>query len=108
MKFSSKLANQSLAFALVVGSSTLGFSVADETFAQSGTAAVGQEGSTEQGATVKPSKKEQGMEEGRVDQSKRNERNKGVEHVPPPVRKDKQGKPNKDPDDIQGGPIGPN
>ena len=108
MKFSSKLANQSLAFALLVGSSTFGFSVADETFAQSGTAAAGQGGSTEQGNAAKPSKKEQGMEEGRVDQSKRNERNKGVEHVPPPVRKDKQGKPNKDPDDIQGGPIGPN
>jgi hypothetical protein len=106
MTFSSKLANQSLAFALVVGSSTLGFSVADETFAQSGTA--GQGGSTEQGSAVKPSKKEQGVEEGRVDQSKRNERNKGEEHVPPPVRKDKQGVPNKDPDDIQGGPIGPN
>jgi hypothetical protein len=106
MKFSSKLTNQSLAFALVVGSSALAFSVADETFAQSGTG--GEGGSTEQGATLKPSNKEQGMEEGRVDQSKRNERNKGVEHAPPPVGKDRQGKPNKNPEDIQGGPIGPN
>lgn len=108
MKFSSKYAGRSLAIALVTGISLA--SMVNITHAQYG--AAGQESPGRQGNSTKPSldkESKSGMESGEVDQRIRVERNKGVEpSLPPPVRKDKKGRPIEDPDTIQGGSIGPN
>jgi len=82
--------------------------------AQSGSSA-GQSGSAGKTPSERESLKEgkAGMDQGQVDQQKRNERNKDAaspsreSHVPDFPR-DKEGKPMKDLKDEQGGPIGPN
>ncbi|PTR16508.1 MULTISPECIES: hypothetical protein [unclassified Nitrosospira] len=82
--------------------------------AQSGSSA-GQSGSAGKTPSESESLKEgkAGMDQGQVDQQKRNERNKDAaspsreSHVPDFPR-DKEGKPMKDLKDEQGGPIGPN
>jgi hypothetical protein len=84
------------------------------TAGQSGSSA-GQSGSAGKTPTESESLKEgkAGMDQGQVDQQKRNERNKDAaspsreSHVPDFPR-DKEGKPMKDLKDEQGGPIGPN
>jgi hypothetical protein len=84
------------------------------TAGQSGSSA-GQSGSAGKTPSESESLKEgkAGMDQGQVDQQKRNERNKDAaspsrdSHVPDFPR-DKEGKPMKDLKDEQGGPIGPN
>jgi hypothetical protein len=81
---------------------------------QSGSSA-GQSGSAGKTPSERESLKEgkAGMDQGQVDQQKRNERNKDAaspsrdSHVPDFPR-DKEGRPMKDLKDEQGGPIGPN
>jgi hypothetical protein len=84
------------------------------TAGQSGSSA-GQSGSAGKTPSESESLKEgkAGMDQGQVDQQKRNERNKDAaspsreSHVPDFPR-DKDGRPMKDLKDEQGGPIGPN
>jgi hypothetical protein len=84
------------------------------TAGQSGSSA-GQSGSAGKTPSESESLKEgkAGMDQGQVDQQKRNERNKDAaspsreSHVPDFPR-DKEGRPMKDLKDEQGGPIGPN
>jgi hypothetical protein len=84
------------------------------TAGQSGSSA-GQSGSAGKTPSESESLKEgkAGMDQGQVDQQKRNERNKDAaspsreSHVPDFPR-DKDGRPRKDLKDEQGGPIGPN
>jgi hypothetical protein len=52
---------------------------------------------------------DKGVESGKVDQRIRVERNKGSDSsVPPPVKRNEKGKVIEDPDNMQGGSIGPN
>jgi hypothetical protein len=52
---------------------------------------------------------DKGVESGKVDQKIRVERNKGTDQsVPPPVKRNEKGKVTEDPDNMQGGSIGPN
>jgi hypothetical protein len=112
------------AAALVV-SSVLIFSVAGAAHAQYGGSASGQGSSASQsgatggsGGQAKSGDSsgvagqgilDKGVESGKVDQRIRVERNKGTEpSVPPPVKRNEKGKVTEDPDNMQGGSIGPN
>jgi hypothetical protein len=109
-------------------SSVLIFSVAGAAHAQYGGSASGQGSSAGQGSSsgsssgssgqAKPKDSsgvggygvlDKGVESGKVDQKIRVERNKGTDPaMPPPVKRNEKGKVTEDPDNMQGGSIGPN
>jgi hypothetical protein len=114
--------------AVLAVSSLMVFSVAGAAHAQYGGSASGQGSSAGQGSSTSSSggSSEQaksgdssgvagrgildkGVESGKVDQRIRVERNKGTDKsVPPPVKRNEKGKVTEDPDNMQGGSIGPN
>lgn len=114
--------------AVLAVSSVMIFSVAGAAHAQYGGSASGQGSSAGQGSSsgssggssgqAKPKDSsgvggygvlDKGVESGKVDQKIRVERNKGTDpSVPPPVKRNEKGKVTEDPDNMQGGSIGPN
>jgi hypothetical protein len=115
--------------AVLAVSSVMAFSVAGVAHSQYGGSASGQGGSSAgQGGSsgssggssgqAKPKDSsgvggygvlDKGVESGKVDQRIRVERNKGTDpSVPPPVKRNEKGKVTEDPDNMQGGSIGPN
>jgi hypothetical protein len=114
--------------AVLAVSSLMVFSVAGAAHAQYGGSASGQGSSAGQGSSTsssggssgqaKPKDSsgvggygvlDKGVESGKVDQKIRVERNKGTDpSVPPPVKRNEKGKVTEDPDNMQGGSIGPN
>ena len=114
--------------AVLAVSSVMIFSVAGAVHAQYGGSASGQGSSAGQGSSggsssgssgqAKPKDSsgvggygvlDKGVESGKVDQKIRVERNKGTEpSMPPPVKRNEKGKVTEDPDNMQGGSIGPN
>lgn len=113
---------------LLAVSSMMVFSVAGTAHAQYGGSASGQGSSAGQGSATSSSGGssgqaqsgdssgvgghgilDKGVESGKVDQRIRVERNKGTDpSMPPPVKRNEKGKVTEDPDNMQGGSIGPN